>query len=410
MHLSTRFTVAVIAALAACLATGCSGSSNPAPSPSSRAEAVRAAGSAEARGLIPASVPGHYVTLDDAHPGRLLVRGTVTGAVTATVSAPAHFLFTAVYGTGTGRVFIIDGYPNPPTAAGGDHLYLLRLNSGGRPLPLVPVHAGHAVGPGLSALALSPDASKIAIAYMGLTSPPTQQPLIVYSVKTGAMLHTWTTASGIISGTDPMGGSDAGPGTALRWTADGKELAFAFYANAKPGKNGYGYQQSASIRLLNTTAPGSSLLADSKVLTGPGPGYTPAYGTGMQCLAQDGWSISANGEALTCATQWGTPGEQLPAGLRSAQCPAKTGAGQVNLGFLRQYWLPSGGGGGGPVYRPCTADTPADIQLDWANSDATLVLGGLKLPGHSLFGLFSGGKLIALPAPPAGLSATSTAW
>jgi hypothetical protein len=355
-------------------------------------------------------VPGHYVTLDDAHPGRLLVRGTVTGAVTATVSAPAHFLFDAVYGTGTGRVFIIDGYPNPPTPAGGDHLYLLRLNSGGKPLPLVPVPAGHAVGPGLSALALSPDASKIAIAYMGLTSPPAQQPLIVYSVKTGAVLRTWTTASGIISGTDPMGGSGGGPGTALHWTADGKELAFAFYATAKPGKNRYGYQQSASIRLLNTTAPGSNLLAGSKLLTGPGPGYTPAEGTGMQCLAQYGWSISANGQALTCATQWGTPGEQLPASLRSAQCPAKTGTGQVNLGFLRQYWLPSGGGGGGPVYGPCTADAPADIQLDWANSDATLVLGRLKLPGHSLFGLFSGGKLTALPAPPAGLSATSTAW
>lgn len=410
MYLSTRFTVAVIAALAACLATGCSGLSSPASSPSSRTDAVRAAGPAEARGLIPASVPGHYVTLDDAHPGRLLVRRTVTGAVTATVSAPAHFLFDAVYGTGTGGVFIIDGYPRPTPPAGGDHLYLLRLDSGGRPLPLVPVPAGHAVGPGLSALALSPDASKIAIAYMFLTSPPTQQPLILYSVKTGAVLRTWTTASGIISGTDPMGGSDAGPGTALRWTADGKELAFAFYANAKPGKDGYGYQQSASIRLLNTAAPGSSLLADSKLLTGPGPVYTPAEGAGMQCLAQDGWSISANGEALTCAARWGTPGEQLPASLRSAHCPAKTGTGQVNLGFLRQYWLPSGAGGGGPVYGPCAAGTPADIQLDWANSDATLALGSLKLPGHSLFGLFSGGKLTALPAPPAGLSATSTAW
>src|SRR3984957_16290239 len=97
---------------------------------------------------------------------------------------------------------------------------------------------------------------------MGPLPPPAQQPLVLYSVKTGAVLGTWTTASGIISGTDPMGSSGAGPGTALRWTADGKELAFAFYANAKPGKNGYGYQQFASIRLLNPTAPGSSLLAD----------------------------------------------------------------------------------------------------------------------------------------------------
>ena len=80
-------------------------------------------------------MPGHYVTLDGAHPGRLLVRGTVTGAVTATVSAPAHFLFNAVYGTGTGRVFIIDGYPRPTPPAGGDRLYLLRLNSGGQAAP-----------------------------------------------------------------------------------------------------------------------------------------------------------------------------------------------------------------------------------------------------------------------------------
>ena len=77
---------------------------------------MRAAGPAEARGLIPASVPGHYVTLDDAHPGRLLVRGTVTGAVTATVSAPARFLFDAVY-TGPARAVCSSSTatPNPPT-------------------------------------------------------------------------------------------------------------------------------------------------------------------------------------------------------------------------------------------------------------------------------------------------------
>ena len=75
-------------------------------------------------------------------PGASWCARTVTGAVTATVSALARFLFDAVYGTGTGRMFIIDGYPNPPTPGGGDHLYLLRLNSGGKPLPLVPVPAG----------------------------------------------------------------------------------------------------------------------------------------------------------------------------------------------------------------------------------------------------------------------------
>ena len=102
----------------------------------------------------------------------------------------------------------------------------------------------------------------------------------------------------------------------------------------------------------------------ARVLTGPGPPATlPAYGTGMQCLAQEGWSISANGEALTCAARWGTPGEQASASLRSAQCPAKTGTGQVNLGF------PDGSTGCRPAGAAearspsrCTADTPGDAH------------------------------------------------
>ena len=410
MHLYTRFTVAVIAALAACLATGCSGSSGPASSPSARAGAARAAGPAEARVPVPASVPGHYVTLDGAHPGRLLVRGTVTGAVTATVSAPAHFLFDAVHGTGTGRVFIIDGYPNPTPPAGGDHLYLLRLNSGGKPLPLVPVPAGHAAGPGLSALALSPDASKIAIAYMFLTSPPARQPLIVYSVKTGAVLRTWTTASGIISGADPMGA--AAPGRAP--PCAGRRTARNSRSPSTPTRNpARTATATSSPRPSGCRTPWSPRPAAA---CSPAARCSPAPRLHPRIRHRDAVPGAGRVEHLRqrrgphLRGPVGHPRRAAPGEPAVRAVPGQDRTGQVNLGFLRQYWLPSGGGGGGPVYGPCTADTPADIQLDWANSDATLVLGGLKLPGHSLFGLFSGGKITALPAPPAGRPATSAAW
>ena len=243
VHLSTRFTVAVIAALAACLATGCSSSSGRVLPVVTRRRCARCL-AGRSPGADPASVPGHYVTLDDAHPSRLLVRGTVTGAVTATVSAPARFLFDAVYGTGTGRVFIIDGYPNPPVLGGGDHLYLLRLDSGASRSRWCRCPRGTRWGLACRRWRCPLTPARSPSPTWCFTSPLAQQPLILYSVKTGAVLRTWTTASGIISGTGPMGGSGAGPGTALRWTADGKELAFAFYANARPGKNGYGYQQS----------------------------------------------------------------------------------------------------------------------------------------------------------------------
>jgi hypothetical protein len=42
----------------------------------------------------------------------------------------------------------------------------------------------------------------------------------------------------------------------MRWTPDGRGLAFAFHADAAPGKYGYGYNPVASIRVLDTSAPG----------------------------------------------------------------------------------------------------------------------------------------------------------
>jgi hypothetical protein len=366
-------------------------------------------------------VPPFYVALDPARQDRLIVRATRTGAVVATVDAPPRQVFTAVFGTGTGRIFTVDARQEPATPAGGDELFLLRLRPGaGTPLPLVPLHVGHDVGPGLTAVALSPDASKIAIAYTYRTSPPNPQPVILYSVATGAVLRTWTVTSGIIIAADPMadpmGNGDLGQdarGTSMRWTADGRRLAYAFRANATTGKQG-GYHRAASIRLLDTTAPGSDLLANSRVLNGPGPVYNPGGGMGTQCLAGNGWSLSADGQGVSCAAEWGTPGARLPAGTRPAKCarpmPGPGTPQQAGFGFWRQSWRPGGGGELETIYGVCPAATAADVQLFWASPDGTMVLGNLDYPGHSMFGLFSKGTFRQVPPPPPGTPLTSIAW
>jgi hypothetical protein len=416
MH-ALRTAATAVVALAAALAAGCTPVTGGAAGPSRAA--APAAATVAGEGPVPSFVPRYYVALDPAREDRLIVRATVTGSVAATVDAPSGHLFTAVFGTGSGRVFAVDARTRVPSPGGGDELYLLRLRPGsGTPLPLARLHAGHAAGPGLTAAALSPDASKIAIAYTYRTYPPNPQPLIVYSAVTGAMLRTWTVASGIISSADPMGNGDLGQdagGTSLRWTADGRGIAFAFHANAAPGKLGYGYDRLASIRLLDTTAPGSDLIANSRVLAAPGPGYNPGNGVGVQCLVPRGWSLSADGRAVTCAAQWTAPGGKLPAGPRQQGCPgsaAGAAAAQAGApGFWRQFSLPGGGGGGGTVYGPCVAAAPAGVHLFWASPDGQMVLGLVGPSGRAEFGLFSAGRdFIGLADPPGNVPLASMAW
>jgi hypothetical protein len=439
MATHARIAAAAIMALTALMAAGCTPSDGPAASgPSPHAASSRTAQSGMAQsgaatsgasagastavgeGPIPTFVPRYYVTLDPVHTDRLIVRSTITGSVVATVRAPAHLVFTAVFGTGTGQVFTVDTRQEAATPGGGDDLYLLRLAQGpGTPLPLVPLHAGHSVGPGLTAAALSPDTAKIAIAYTYRTSPPSPQPVILYSTATGAVLRTWTVTSGIISSADPMGNGDLGQdagGTSLRWTADGRGLAFAFHANAAPGKQGYGYDRLASIRLLDTTAPGGDLIANSRMLVSPGPQYNPGNGAGTQCMVPRGWSVSADGQAVTCAAQWSMPGRPLPASPRLQGCPGPSAASHTPMvawapGFWRQYSLPGGGGGAGTVYGPCPAAAPAGAHLIWASSDGNMVLGLLNPGGGAEFGLFSGGSdFIPLAPPPSNIPLASMAW
>jgi hypothetical protein len=413
-----RTAAKVVVALAAAAAAGCSASNAPQAS-SSAPTAVTSGSPADGGGQLPSLVPRDYVTIDPANEARLIVRATATGTVVATVGTPRGSTAAAVYGSGNGQVFAVATTPVARNPGGGQVYYLLRLRSG-TPAPLQRLSVGHAVGPGPAAVALSPDGSKIAMAFTYRTSPPSPQPLVLYSTATGAVLRTWTVSSGIISAADPMAGGDLGQeagGLALRWTADGRGLAFAFHADAAPGKQGYGYARAASIRLLEVAAPGGDLIGSSRELLValPGYGYNPGNGIGEQCLVSHGWSVPAGGLGFSCAAEFTVPGRQGPGAVGSAACPGRAAAGpakqqRVSLGFYRQFRLPDGSGEESTIFGICPAATAGDIQLAWGSPNGAMVLGNLDSLGHVMFGLFTSGSFRALPPPPAGIPLASIAW
>jgi hypothetical protein len=422
MHAFARTAATVAVALAAGSAAGCSAASGPQASASSSAAVTSASRSASPAGggtRLPSSVPRDYVTIDPVNPAHLIVRATATGAAVATVSAPPGTTAAAVYGSGNGQVFAIATTPVVRNPGGGQVFYLLRLRSGA-PAPLRRLPVGHEVGPGPTAVALSPDGSKIAIAFTYLTYPPNPQPLVVYGTATGAALRTWTVSSGIIGAADPMAGGDRGQdagATSMRWTADGRGLAFAFHAKAAPGKQGYGYDRTASIRLVQVAAPDGDLIARSREVAAAIAGYNPGNGAKTQCLVADGWSVSADGLGITCAAEFTLPGGHGPGTVGSArQCPGGPAAGAairepLTVGFWRQFRLTDGGGGGETIYGLCPTATTAGIQLFWASPDGKTVLGILRHSGFMAFGLFSGGRdFIPLALPPGLIPAGMIAW
>ena len=135
---------------------------------------------------------------------------------------------------------------------------MLRIDPAGRteaerarlmPLPIPEQPPGRAVFD----LALSADATQLAVS---------AGPFIA------AALHVFSMASGAGRGWDgPRVGPAFGPGAmhgSLSWTADGRKLAL-LSSGAEPLESG--------VRLLDTTAPGDSLLAGSRLVlptpTGP---------------------------------------------------------------------------------------------------------------------------------------------
>jgi hypothetical protein len=240
----------VIAVVAASLAI--TGGGTPGQGPGAQTPAARAAALA--------SVPPYYVALTGyaAQAQYAVVRTTATGAVLATITAPRPYgTLTWVSGAADDRTFVLAAqrwWRIRPGKAGlaaekrdSDtrvRFFRLRLGPSGRVTQLTALPLSEKPQAAqLAGIALSPDGSKLAIALHGSGPWEAQRdPKIgVISLATGSQREWTWPGTGWVGNTKPLG-------EPLSWTADGRMLEFQKWT----GNN-------VQVRLLDTTAPGSSL-------------------------------------------------------------------------------------------------------------------------------------------------------
>jgi hypothetical protein len=192
---------------------------------------------------------------------RAEVRASMTGTVLATVRPPRPFgLFTWVSAAADDRTFILGAQRYWPIAPGNrgaraeerdgtTPTWFFRLSfapsTGTAQLTKLAI-PGRVDTRQLAGVALSPDGTRLAL--------DLRQSIQVIDLATGAK-RTWRWPGG--------GGGWIGNfkpyGQVLSWSADGKEIAFQQWG----GK----FDSTAHVRILDTTAPGSSLLPAKLVAT-----------------------------------------------------------------------------------------------------------------------------------------------
>jgi hypothetical protein len=224
------------------------------------------------------SLPAYYVALTSADgepPGIVpqattaTIRATATGKVLATIAVPRpYYAFTSVTATPDGHTFVLVAEESKAAdthvpgvlnaAAPLARFYVLHLGpaspiaSGPAPLRALPASSIPA-GDTVQSMALSADGTSLAASIGTLFASK----LYVFGLATGHQrVWSWSRCPGC--STNSIGSQ--GPGL-LSWTGDGRQVAFVFMgAGASEGQ----------VRLLDTGAPGTSLVADSRaIITAP---------------------------------------------------------------------------------------------------------------------------------------------
>ena len=144
--------------------------------------------------------------------------------------------------------------------------YLLHLAANGKPgrltlLSVPPLHGSQIYG-----MALTADASKLAVAWRNNPTSPLRSHISVTTLATGAT-RTWTSAQGIA--------------LTLSWAGD-RTLAFDWVDTAREGRSG--------VRVLDTAAAGSNPLSSRLVI----PVTTrkgPLWGPGNPLITPDGSTL-----------------------------------------------------------------------------------------------------------------------
>jgi hypothetical protein len=374
-------------------------------------------------------VPAYYAGLaktSDAQtsPEQIVVGETVTGKRVATVAPPAGTTFAGITGAADDRTFVVDTQPgshDPESEPWQPRTwYLLRIDPGSaHPARLTPLPVpGTAQGTNVMAIALSPEGTELAVALQpdGLNDPSAPTYLRVYSVASGAVLHSWfSTATRDSSGELRLfaGTKYYGPDSnlALAWVGQ-RGLAFG-YSRVIPGKTTDGSQVTsprvtlAQIRFISLQAGnGGDLIAAGKLLAtlALSPPAAPALlacgsGTLDSILVIAGEAASNSGTLLCGATATYNRHGKLDPKTLCLPGPSAFGLGLVEYAA----------GASAPSrvlakYATNCSGPLVMIQPLWSNPSGTTQLGLLGLrkndgPTDPQFGVFAKGKFRPLPMP-----------
>lgn len=225
----------------------------------------------------PDGIPAYYVALTTKKPDSDIyslgataaeVRSTATGAVLAKVTPPRPYVsFTGVTGAADDRTFVLSAQgPNDPGNLSSlqynqkypdgyypsQRFFLLRIEPEGKTgsrMSLTALPAAYTpANDAIHDMALSPDGTTLAADVGGVLF---NDKLYVFNLATGTE-RAWSART--CARCLPTGGGLGYGGVnvdALSWTADGEHVAFVW---------------GNTVRLLDTRAPGSNIVADSKVV------------------------------------------------------------------------------------------------------------------------------------------------
>jgi hypothetical protein len=324
-------------------------------------------------------VPEYYVAWMQASTPYLVVGDTATGSVGDVIKAPKDVNLQGVYGAAANdRTFILVG--NLVLAPGNvNFFYRLRIAPDGTSARLTALRTPVLEAPP-AGVAISPDGTEFAVALAG--SPAT---IRIYSVATGKVLRTWSaTAPGAVAA-EPAAvahGSQFTAASTLRWSSDGKQLAFAW--------------NSTAIRVLDVSAPDGNLITSSSRLAAIGT--TVNKDSSVTCNASQGWELIAGGQGVICA---GSQVALALAGGGGAECRH---VGRTFVGFLEETKDDLGDVESNltDFETECSdrAAYPDGAYIGWANADGSVVIGSQVWDGHVRFGLFRDGRFTPLPALP----------
>ncbi|HYZ57869.1 MAG TPA: hypothetical protein VE733_30810 [Streptosporangiaceae bacterium] len=326
-------------------------------------------------------VPAYYVAVEN--PSLAVVRATATGATLARITTRTPFV--GVTGAADDRTFVLDAQRQVmgPTVQwlGQPAFYLLRLSASGAEesftrlaIPALPK------GTAVTGLALSPDGSKLAVE---VDSERNFQPglleIRVYTLATGAF-RTWFT-NGSTDPKDPGGftGSGVDGSETISWAADSTTLAFDWRNQSYIG-----------VRLLDTTASGDNLIADSRLaviqanLTSQGVGRSGSPSKSKdhisQCVTDS--IISLDGSAIVCGYTTTIGRSQGPYDTTTGFIRYSTRTGKPTLVFgVFQY----------------KGEAPGGISLYWTDPAGKTLIGGILTPSGIRVGVINGGTFTPLP-------------